>query len=283
MDADEPTAATGAGRRIGLLGGEVDAVTPGEVMAFTARRVAEGRRGLVANHNLHSLSLLRREAAMRGFYAMADVIEADSMPLIAWGRLLGRPIGRRHRSTYLDWREDFWRLAAREGWRVFYLGGRPGVAAKGAEAVRRRWPGARIAVRHGHFDVTPGGADNAAVLAEIAAHAPDVLFVGMGMPRQEAWIIANYPALPQAVVFSIGAAFDYEAGALPTPPRWMGRLGLEWLFRLTSEPRRLFFRYLIEPWSLTGAALADVRAARSCAQTKRPRRRAPGPARSGTG
>ncbi len=225
MDADEPTAATGAGRRIGLLGGEVDAVTPGEVMAFTARRVAEGRRGLVANHNLHSLSLLRREAAMRGFYAMADVIEADSMPLIAWGRLLGRPIGRRHRSTYLDWREDFWRLAAREGWRVFYLGGRPGVAAKGAEAVRRRWPGARIAVRHGHFDVTPGGADNAAVLAEIAAHAPDVLFVGMGMPRQEAWIIANYPALPQAVVFSIGAAFDYEAGALPTPAALDGAAG----------------------------------------------------------
>lgn len=260
MDGALPltTATTAAARpeRLRLLGGEVDVVTPADVLDFTARRIRDGRHGVVANHNLHSLYLLRRNPEMARFYASADLIEADSTPLIAWGRLLGRPIGREHRCTYLDWREAFWVRAAREGWRVFYLGGEPGVAARGADAVRARWPDAQIGVRHGRFDM--GGPENDAVLAEIAAFAPDVLFVGMGMPRQEAWIAANLDRLAPCVAFPVGAAFDYEADALPTPPRWTGRLGLEWLFRLAAEPRRLAFRYLVEPWSLIGPACADL-------------------------
>jgi N-acetylglucosaminyldiphosphoundecaprenol N-acetyl-beta-D-mannosaminyltransferase len=259
MDGALPLAPAIKPARLRLLGGEVDVVTPQDVLDFTARRIAERRPGVVANHNLHSLYLLRRAPEMARFYERADLIEADSTPLIAWGRLLGRPIGRQHRCTYLDWREAFWARAAAQRWRVFYLGGEPGVAERGAEAVRRRWPGLRIAVRHGRFDMD--GAENATVLDEIKAFAPDVLFVGMGMPRQEAWILANLDRLDPCVAFSVGAAFDYEAGAAATPPRWAGRLGVEWLFRLAAEPRRLAGRYLIEPWSLIGPAAADLAAA----------------------
>src|ERR1700753_4072757 len=113
--------------RIRLLGGDVDAVTPAQVIAFTGDRIAAGRAAIVANHNLHSLHLIRRDPQMAAFYAMADLVEADSTPMIVWGRLLGRPISRAHRATYLDWREDFWRAASERGWRVFYLGGAPGV------------------------------------------------------------------------------------------------------------------------------------------------------------
>ena len=242
--------------RLKVLGGEVDVVTSAEMLDFVDSRIRQGRRGLVANHNLHSLHLIRRSAAMRRFYDMADLVEIDSTPMILWARLLGRTVSREHRCTYLDWREDFWRLAAGRGWRVFYLGGAPGVAARGAEAVRGRWPGAVIGVRDGYFDVD--GPANAAVTAEIAAFRPDVLLVGMGMPRQEAWIEKAYASLPACVVFPVGAAFDYEAGAVPTPPRWAGRVGLEWLFRLAAEPRRLAGRYLVEPWSLIGPASIDV-------------------------
>ncbi len=244
--------------RLRILGGEVDAVTPAQVLALVDRRIAEHVQTVIANHNLHSLYLLRRSAAMRAFYDRADLVEADSTPMILWGRLLGLPISRSHRCTYLDWREAFWSLARQRNWRVFYLGGEPGVAGAAAEAIARRWPGVSISVRHGRFDTAAEGPDNAAVLADIADAGPDVLFVGMGMPRQEAWIIENLDRLGPCVVFSVGAAFDYEAGAIPTPPRWTGRLGLEWLFRLASEPRRLFARYLVEPWSLIGPAMSDL-------------------------
>ncbi|MDR3506819.1 MAG: WecB/TagA/CpsF family glycosyltransferase [Caulobacteraceae bacterium] len=245
--------------RVRLLGGEVDLVTSDDVLAFTAARIAAGLGGLVVNHNLHSLHLIQRDAEMAALYPLADLIEADSTPLIAWGRLLGKAIRPEHRATYLDWREDFWALAGDRGWRVFYLGGAPGVAARGAEAVRRRWPKALIGTRDGYFDMNDA-AEVDGVLNEIKAWAPNVLLVGMGMPRQEQWILRHRDRLPPCVIFPVGAAFDYEAGATWTPPRWTGRLGVEWLFRLASEPRRLFSRYLIEPWSLIGAALKDLAA-----------------------
>ncbi|MNT87771.1 putative N-acetylmannosaminyltransferase [compost metagenome] len=83
----------------------------------------------------------------------------------------------------------------------------------------------------------------------------------MGMPRQELWIADNIEAMPQAVILPVGAAFDYEAGVQKAAPRWMGRLGVEWLFRLFADPKRLFTRYCVEPWFLIGPALGDVRAA----------------------
>ena len=96
------------------------------------------------------------------------------------------------------------------------------------------------------------------MFGQIAAWRPDVLFVGMGMPREEQWIARHYRHLPPCVVFPVGAAFDYEAGAVPTPPRWTGRLSVEWLYRFATEPRRLFTRFFVEPCSLIGPALADL-------------------------
>ncbi len=243
--------------RVRLLGEPVDLITARDLMRFVGDAVALGRRAVVANHNLHSLYLLRRQPAMRAFYAMADLVELDSAPLVAWGRLLGLPISRAHRLTYLDWRNDFWAEASVRGWRVFYLGGAPGVAETAAARLSTRYPGAAIGCRDGYF----GPDDNEAVLAAITAFSPDILFVGMGMPRQELWIAANAERLERGVIFSVGAAFDYEAGVQQTAPRWLGRIGLEWAFRLATSPARLATRYLVEPWWLIPAALRDLFAA----------------------
>ena len=245
--------------RIRLLGEEVDLVTPGEVVDFIAAAVAERRPALVANHNAHSLHLVRTSPEMRAVYEQADLIEADSTPLIAWGRLTGRAISRAHRCTYLDWRGLFWSRAAREGWRVFYLGGAPGVAEAAGERLAAEFPGAVIAACDGYFDIAPGGSENEEVLGLIAAFRPDVLLVGMGMPRQEVWIARNRAALPPCAVLPVGAAFDYEAGVQQAAPRWMGRAGLEWLFRLCADPGRLAGRYLVEPWRLAPALVRDLR------------------------
>ena len=255
---DAPFAAPSAAPRVELLGGAMDLVTPDEVLGRVAAAAGGGPRVLIANHNLHSLSLCRRDPQMAALYARADLIQVDSRPAIAWGRLLGLPMTVGHRCTYLDWREAFWRLADQNRWRVFYLGGAPGVAAEAARRLNQRWPGAQIATHDGFFDRAPGSPDDAAVVAEIDAFAPQVLLVGMGMPLQEAWISRHYDELNAAAVLPVGAAFDYEAGVQRAAPRVLGRLGLEWLYRLAADPRRLFHRYLVEPWTLLGPAAGDL-------------------------
>jgi len=227
-------------------------------MAELDQQVAAARPYLVANHNLHSLYLLPRHPDLAAFYAGADLIEIDSAPLIAFARLLGLPARPFHRCTYLDWRDHFWSLADRRGWRVFYLGGAPGVAQTAAARISLLYPGAVLGVADGYFDAAPSSSDNQTVLKAIADFRPHILLVGMGMPRQEQWILANRAALPACAVLPVGAAFDYEADVQAAAPRWMGRAGLEWLFRLTADPKRLWRRYCVEPWFLIGPALDDV-------------------------
>ncbi len=165
------------------------------------------------------------------------------------------------RSTYLDWRDDFWRLAEARRWRVFYLGGAPGVAETAAARLARRYPNVQIGCQHGYFDHAPAATENRQVLERIAAFDPHVVLVGMGMPLQEIWALENRAAIGRGAILTVGAAFDYEAGAQTAAPRWTGRLGVEWLARLIAQPRRLAGRYLLEPWSLLGPALGDVAAA----------------------
>lgn len=266
--------------RVRLLGQIMDMVRPEEVMHFIADQIAQGRRAIVANHNAHSLYLLRENDELQAFYDRADLVEVDSRPLLMWAKLTGRNSRAFHRCTYLDWREAFWEIATERGWRVFYLGGAPGVAEKAAASIRQARPGARIAVRDGYFDMAPESPEARGVLDDIAAFAPHVLMVGMGMPRQEIWIHRNHDALPPCVVLPVGAAFDYEAGVQRAAPRWMGRMGVEWLFRLVVDPRRLFHRYCAEPWRLLGLLAEDaVAAARSRRDAaRRERRRVSSPA-----
>lgn len=245
--------------RCRLLGVEVDALTVDDLHRMIDRAVRHGTTTVIAHLNLHGAYLHAREPAMKELLADADAVHIDGMALVAWGRLLGHPLRRAHRITYMDWVDPLMAEATARGWRVFYLGSRPGVAEKGAAVLRNRHPGLQIVTRHGFFDACKASAENAEVLAEIARYRPHVLMVGMGMPRQERWILENRDALAAHAILPCGACMDYVAGALSSPPRWMGRVGLEWLFRLVSEPRRLARRYLVEPWHLAGRMLEDVR------------------------
>jgi N-acetylglucosaminyldiphosphoundecaprenol N-acetyl-beta-D-mannosaminyltransferase len=236
--------------RYRMMGVDVDATTVDELHAFIAESILAGRRSVIANHNLHSVYLHHRDAKMRAFFGRADRCHIDGMPLIFIGCLLGYPLESRHRITYIDWTPRLLAEAARRGWRVFYLGSKPGVVDRGIGAIRESFPHLEIAARHGYFDAAPDGVENAEVVAQINRFRPHLLMVGMGMPRQERWILENADALAANVILPCGAAVDYLAGAIPTPPRWTGAIGLEWLFRLASEPWRLWTRYLVEPWLL---------------------------------
>jgi N-acetylglucosaminyldiphosphoundecaprenol N-acetyl-beta-D-mannosaminyltransferase len=232
--------------RFTLLGVVVDPLTIAELNERIAKAVARGELWIIAHHNLHSVYLHHRDPKMRAFFARAHVVHIDGMPLVYWARVLGYPVTKQHRVTYVDWVHPLMATAAAEGWRVFYLGGKPGVAARAAEKLRRQYSGLVLETRHGYF--TPE--ENDAVLEEIARFQPHVLMVGMGMPRQEHWVLDNLERISANAILTAGACFDYVAGVVPMPPRWMGRMGLEWLYRLWSEPRRLARRYLLEPWFL---------------------------------
>ncbi len=238
----------------------MDLVRPEEVFHFVSSKIAAGEKAIIANHNLHSLYLLKRSAALRAFFRQADLVEVDSIPLILWAHLTGRQSRRFHRCTYLDWRNDFWTLAQRNSWRVFFVGGKHGIAEAAADKIRLAYPGVHLETQHGYFDSAQGSAANAAVVESIKDFGPHILFVGMGMPIQETWILENHEALPVCAMFTVGGAFDYEAGVQLPCPRWAGQLGVEWLFRLVTNPT-LAKRYLIEPWSLVGLAMVDLKRA----------------------
>ncbi|MEM2582735.1 MAG: WecB/TagA/CpsF family glycosyltransferase, partial [Candidatus Caldarchaeum sp.] len=125
-----------------------------DLHAVIGKAITEGRQIVIANHNLHSVFLFHRDPKMRAFYSKADVIHIDGMPLVYWGRLMGKPLEPEHRITYVDWVRPLMAEAKRQGWRVFYLGGKPGVAERAAERLRSEFPGLSLQTHHGFFDVT---------------------------------------------------------------------------------------------------------------------------------
>jgi N-acetylglucosaminyldiphosphoundecaprenol N-acetyl-beta-D-mannosaminyltransferase len=229
-----------------------------EMNKLVERGIRERQRWIIANHNLHSVYLFHRYPRLREFYSDVNWTYLDGMPLVALGRLYGYPLQRKQRVTHADWMGPLMELAAGRGWRVFNLGSPRQVAEKGAAQLRKLYPALQIEVSDGYFDARRDSDENEALVARINAYRPDLLMVGMGMPRQEFWTQENFARLKAHVILSSnGAAFEYVAGAVPTPPRWAGRMGLEWIFRLVNEPRRLFARYLIEPWYILLLLLQD--------------------------
>ncbi|MTJ14893.1 WecB/TagA/CpsF family glycosyltransferase [Anabaena sp. UHCC 0187] len=241
-----------------FLGIHFQALTITKLNLLIGATVEQKQKWIIAHHNLHSLYLYHHQPKMQDFYAKADYIHIDGMALVLLGQRLGLPLQREHRITYADW---IWPLitdASQQGWRIFYLGSKPGVAETGATILRNKFPGLEIMTTHGYIDPSPDSQENQEVLAKIKAYQPHILMVGMGMPRQENWILDNLEQISANVILPCGACIDYVAGAIPTPPRWMGRLGVEWLYRLLSEPRRLWKRYLLEPWFILKLFLQEM-------------------------
>ncbi len=239
-----------------LLGVWANAFTMATFFDTIRASITTRSRCIIGNHNLHSIYLYHHDAGMRDFYTIADYVFIDGMPLIWWGKLMGYPLMRHHRLTCVDWVPQLIARCAEENWRVFYLGASPGIAQQGAGQFLTRHPDLDMETAHGFFDMS--SAENTHIVERINAYDPDILLVGMGMPRQEYWIHQTYTQLTARCVITVGAVIDYITGEIPTPPRWTGQTGLEWLARLIAEPRRLGGRYLVEPWFLLPYMAKDV-------------------------
>ena len=246
----EPVVGIGDTARYQFLDIWVDPFTIDSFLRYVRCVTSVGRSTVIANHNLNSLAICRRSKAFRSFYDQVDAVFIDGMGVVATARLMGAPIRVEHRLGVLDWIWPLLEIAAHEQWHVMHLGGSSDVLDKATRTILTRHPSLRLTCIDGYFDMTPGSAGSADALARVQEGRPDLLLVGMGMPRQELWLLANLDVLPPCVVITVGGIFSYIGGERRTAPRWLGPLGLEWLFRLVTEPRRLWRRYLLEPLPL---------------------------------
>jgi N-acetylglucosaminyldiphosphoundecaprenol N-acetyl-beta-D-mannosaminyltransferase len=231
-----------------LLGIRLQAITAHDLLAIISEAIANEQKYVVTNLNMHYLYGLHRSSEVRDHHVRADFTHVDGLPLIPLLRVFGIKLRHENRIAYIEFLPQLAAEAARkQNWRIYYLGSEPGVAEKGAASLRKRHPGLQLRTHHGYFDTH--GAENEAVLSDIRAYSPDILMVGMGMPRQEIWVNENLDHIAARTIFSTcGCTMDYIAGKTPACPRWLGNNGFEWLYRLVAEPARLWHRYLVEPW-----------------------------------
>ncbi len=229
---------------IRLLGIEINRIDSEGACDQILAELAAGRGGWVITPNLDILRRLVREAAFREECADASLRLADGMPLVWASRLQGTPLPERVAGSDLIGRLS--ERAAGAGRTVFLLGGNPGSAEGAAGVLQGRSPSLRIAGMH---CPAYGFENDPAALEEIdrtlAAASPDIVFVGLGSPKQERLIRRLRRVLPRAWFLGIGVSFSFTAGEIDRAPKWMRRIGLEWSHRLFKEPGRLWKRYLL--------------------------------------
>lgn len=246
-----------ARRTIRLFGMTVDVLTMTEtvdaVLAWSRAPRGEACRFVVTPNVDHAV-IFQTNEKLREAYAAASLVLADGAPVVVASRLLRRALPERVPGSDLA-PALFTRVAAetpdcgQQPLRAFLLGAGPGVAERAAANIAAVWPGVEVV---GTLSPPMGferdAAENERILAAITAAQPDVLLVGFGAPKQELWTHAHADRINAKVALCIGATIDFLAGEKRRAPKWMRRLGLEWVHRLSTEPRRLAKRYLRDAW-----------------------------------
>jgi len=207
--------------------------------------------GMVAfTANVDHVVRRRKDAEFAKYYQAADLVFADGVPVVWAAQLLRRPV---QRVPGIDLLYACLQLAAQAGRRCFFLGAKPETLARAIEVAESMFPDLKIrGSHHGYFS------DSAPVLAEIERARPQFIFVGMGSPRQEKWIAENLGKISPAIILPVGGSFEVLAGERSRAPKLVQRMGMEWMWRMLQDPRRLWKRYLIEDLPFLGMLLREL-------------------------
>lgn len=238
-------------------GVRIDAVSMPEALDRIEALVTAGRSAYVVTPNVDHIIRAQSDREYARIVRDADLVLADGQPLVWASMLRGTPLPGRVAGS--DLFPLLCERAAARGWRVFFLGGAPG-AAETARAVLKQ--------QHPNLDVRgvycpPMGFERDPLelrktVEAVRAAAPQILFVGLGSPKQERWIVQHQAEYGPAVSLGIGVSFSFVAGDVRRAPRWMQRCGLEWLHRLVQEPGRLWKRYLVNGWRFLPIVARDL-------------------------
>lgn len=233
----------GAIERVDLLGTPLSVITVPLALRQLESWVGGPRGRFIVIRDVHGVMRARTDTSLMESHQKADMVTPDGMPLVWAARLAGvRDI---ERVCGPDLMPAVLEHGLARHWRHFFYGGAPGVAEKLAEAFRNRLPGVLIVgTRSPPFRPL---VDNESLQEcdAILSARPDFVWVGLGTPKQEIWMARHREMLPGAILVGVGAAFDFHSGRIRRAPRWMQKAGLEWFYRLASEPQRLWYRYLV--------------------------------------
>ena len=228
-------------RKLVLCGVEVRDLAPDVIVRRIEGAIRRGERLRVINANAHLITTAQRQPWLQELFREAEVgfVDGAGPQFALWLRTGVKPA----RTTPPEWADTVGRLAGTHGGSVFWLGGDAETVTRAAEAFSLQNRVRTAGTHHGFFPLR--GPENEQVVAAINAASPDVLFLTMGMPRQEQWLHENWQRISARIVITAGALVDHAAGKVRRPPRWVADAGLEWAVRLIVEPRRLWKRYLL--------------------------------------
>lgn len=231
--------------KVSLLGIGVDPVDMRSTIAAITGIIGKRSNGYICLAPAHSLMSARAHPELRSVFNRSSFTVPDGMGTVWFLRLLGYRAGRVYGPDLM--------LAACQhgaalGWRHYFLGGAPGVAERLIARLQKEVPTFQVAGFYAPPFASQSAAENAAMLQRINDSQVDILWVGLGSPKQEFWMAKFREKINTPVLIGVGAAFDFLSAAKPQAPLWMQRAGLEWVFRLATEPRRLWRRYAAYPW-----------------------------------
>ena len=226
-------------KRAQILNARFDPLTLTQTADTAFQLLNAGQRGWLATVNVSILMMMRSNQRLQQFVDRAALVVADGQPLVWCSRWLGQ--GLPERVTGVDLVDALCQRAAASGKRVFLLGSQHDTVETLASRLRSRHRNLQIDFSDGYFR----GDESEARVALINASGADILFVGMGVPRQEYFLEDNWERLKVGLAIPVGGSFEVLAGQRLRAPRWVQRVGMEWLFRLVQEPRRLFARYVV--------------------------------------
>jgi N-acetylglucosaminyldiphosphoundecaprenol N-acetyl-beta-D-mannosaminyltransferase len=220
--------------RVSILGAPVDRVTMAETLAILESYVAEHQPHLVVTADASGLAQAQSDPVHLRIIQDAALVTPDSVGVMWAAKRAGQPFP--ERVSGVDIVDHVCALSANKGYRLFFLGAAPGVAELAAEKLRLKYPGCNIVgTRHGYFPADSDGI----VAQEVAATKPDFLFVAMGIPRQEKFIVATMDVIQAAVAMGVGGSFDVFSGRAKRAPMLFQKLKMEWFWRLVSNPRKI--------------------------------------------
>lgn len=231
--------------RMEFMNIEIDNLTMSEALEVIDKMIQNNKSAYVVTPNVDHLVQLETNKELQAVYKNADLILADGMPLLWISRWYGRPI--KEKISGSDLFPELCNLAAKKSYKMFFLGAAEGVATKAAENLKRKYIGLQVV---GIYS-PPYGFENdiqevAKIKQMIKNVEPHILIVGLGCPKQEKFMYYHCAELGVPISLGLGASFDFEAGNIKRAPGWMRNHGLEWLYRITQDPKRMFKRYMVD-------------------------------------
>ncbi|MDM7498891.1 WecB/TagA/CpsF family glycosyltransferase [Lactococcus lactis] len=231
--------------RMKFMNTEVDSLNMPEVLDRIDKLIQIKKNSYVVTPNVDHIVQLEKDSELQKVYKNADLILADGKPLIWISNYYKTPI--KEKVSGSDLFPLLCEMAGKKGYKMFFLGAAKGVAARAATNLKKRYSNLEVAgVYSPPFGFEENEEEVEKILQMIIKSNVDILIVGLGAPKQEKFIFKYHDRLNVPISLGLGASLDFEAGNIKRAPKWMQRSGLEWFFRITQDPRRMFKRYIID-------------------------------------